>query len=148
MSLPTVIDVGSCVIRAGSANPEEPPPVVTPACARDGASSRGAGGGLGPSVAALRRGSVASIDALEAVLEYALYDQLGWEYGDEGNVLLAERKVRSGLVCVALCSCSGLALSVSLLGLSPVSSYRTITQGSASGDRTRRKRDGVRTRWS
>lgn len=90
MSLPTVIDVGSCVIRAGSANPEEPPPVVTPACARDGASSRGAGGGLGPSVAALRRGSVASIDALEAVLEYALYDQLGWEYGDEGNVLLAE----------------------------------------------------------
>ena len=41
-------------------------------------------------MAALRRGSVASFDALEAVLEYVLYDQLGWEYGDEGNVLLAE----------------------------------------------------------
>ena len=63
MSLPTVVDLGSHALRAGPANADEPPPVVTPAFARgggDGGARRALGRG-----GALAAAAGGDADALE-----------------------------------------------------------------------------------
>ena len=87
-----VIDVGSYETKAGWANPEKDPPVVTPTAVR----VRDAGGDEGrPSVSGethrpVQRRVVRNWDEVEALWNYVLYDQLAWVAGEEGSVLVAE----------------------------------------------------------
>mmetsp|Transcript_17854 Transcript_17854/g.60867 ORF Transcript_17854/g.60867 Transcript_17854/m.60867 type:complete len:380 (-) Transcript_17854:404-1543(-) len=95
-----VLDGGSETLRAGFAVPEQPPPVVAPMAVRavgeSEASGSGPSGEYGLDMHSeglqwpVRRGAVQDFDAVEAVWHHALYDALGWVYGEEGLVLLTE----------------------------------------------------------
>lgn len=94
MSNPVVIDLGSESIKAGFAGqvPDAGEPrIITPSLVQvhpRGTQANGNSGGRVMPV--VQRGSVTSMDRLDAMLHYLLYDQLGWEKGDEGSVLFVE----------------------------------------------------------
>jgi actin-related protein len=108
-----VLDLGSDTIKAGyAANvpSDDEPRVVTPCCVevneRDGhphaangvASTSGGERSNGEAAGAVARpfrrpvvnARVVDADALEAVLHYTLYELLGWQYGEEGGLMVAE----------------------------------------------------------
>jgi len=81
----TVLDFGSETCKAGFANPEEDPLVVLPTKVR----LKGTYGGEEYSNI-ISQGNVQDWDQLECITHHLLYDQLGWEYGNEGCVLTSE----------------------------------------------------------
>lgn len=87
-----VIDHDDDFIKAGYANPEREPPIVTPSMVRraaDAASDGGdAGGGEMLRTIAGRR--VMDWDQLEAIYSHIFYRQMGWVVGDEGPALVTE----------------------------------------------------------
>jgi actin-related protein 7 len=91
---PVVIDLGSESIKAGFAGqvPDaEEPRIITPSLVNvhpRGTRANGTAGGRIMRV--VQRGSVTSMECLDAMLHYLLYDQLGWEKGEEGSVLFVE----------------------------------------------------------
>jgi actin-related protein 7 len=94
MSNPVVIDLGSESIKAGYASqvPDaEEPRIITPSLVNvhpRGTKANGSSGGRLTRV--VNRGTVTSVDCLDAMLHYLLYDQLGWVKGEEGSVLFVE----------------------------------------------------------
>lgn len=91
---PTVIDLGSESIKAGFAShvPDaEEPRIITPSLVnmhpRGTKATDGTGGRI---VRFVQRGTVSSLECLDSMLHYLLYEQLGWEKGDEGSVLFVE----------------------------------------------------------
>lgn len=119
LGLPTVVlDGGSESMRAGYANPEAPPPVVTPTAVRVLGEGEQAGSDLGDPYAGglarcYERGRVADADALEAVWHHVLYEQLGWVHGEEGLVLLSEPALTGRLARERACQVLFEAFNVS-----------------------------------
>lgn len=94
MSNPVVIDLGSESIKAGYASqvPDaDEPQIITPSLVNvhpRGTKANGSSGGRMARV--VNRGSTTSVECLDAMLHYLLYDQLGWVKGEEGSVLFVE----------------------------------------------------------
>jgi actin-related protein len=95
MSNPVVLDLGSESIKAGFAGqvPDaDEPRIITPSLVRmhprgTNANSNSGGGRV---TRVIHRGSVSSLECLDVMLDYLLYDQLGWVRGEEGSALFVE----------------------------------------------------------
>jgi len=90
-----VLDPGSHTLKAGYAAYNTPadmePSVVVPPCVYD-TEAHGEAGQRDASLyhRCLHRGVVTNMEQYEALLQFVLYDQIGWPQGDEGNLLYAE----------------------------------------------------------
>lgn len=94
MSNPVVLDLGSESIKAGFAGqvPDaDEPRIITPSLVHVHPRGTKANGSTGGRVArVVNRGSITSMECLDAMLHYLFYDQLGWVKGEEGSVLFVE----------------------------------------------------------
>ncbi|CAI5965983.1 unnamed protein product [Closterium sp. NIES-64] len=93
------MDCGSGTFKAGYANPDADPPVIIPnrfveapgeRPASNGASINESGAAAGRVVGGVERGRVVDWGVMEDAWRYMLYEQMGWEEGGEGAVLLCE----------------------------------------------------------
>ncbi|CAI7757270.1 unnamed protein product [Closterium sp. NIES-53] len=93
------MDCGSGTFKAGYANPDADPPVIIPnrfveapgeRPASNGASTIESGAAAGRVVGGVERGRVVDWGVMEDAWRYMLYEQMGWEEGGEGAVLLCE----------------------------------------------------------
>ncbi|GJP78840.1 hypothetical protein CLOP_g9107 [Closterium sp. NIES-67] len=96
---PVVVDCGSGTFKAGYANPDADPPVIVPnrfvaapgeSPATNGVGDSNSGEGGGRVVVGVERGRVVDWGVMEDAWRYMLYEQIGWEEGGEGAVLLCE----------------------------------------------------------
>jgi len=94
---PVVIDLGSESVKAGYANQvpdEHEPRIIVPSLVnvhpRGTNAQKAKSSSAGRTVRVVQRGSVSSMEYLDGMLHYLLYDQLGWEKGEEGSVLFVE----------------------------------------------------------
>lgn len=100
---PVVLEHGSAQIRAGYANPDNDPPLVfsSAACQVDSVGkpmqpSHGPANGQparlpeAGAVHPVQRGVIVDWDVMEDLWRYILYNQVGWELGNEGQILIAE----------------------------------------------------------
>mmetsp|Transcript_10675 Transcript_10675/g.39178 ORF Transcript_10675/g.39178 Transcript_10675/m.39178 type:complete len:379 (-) Transcript_10675:43-1179(-) len=81
-ALDVIIDSGQFTCKAGHSNPEDIPPVITPTVVRKAAAN-----GDEELSFPISRGEVVDWEGLESIWNYILYDQVGWIYGEEGNLL-------------------------------------------------------------
>ncbi|CAM6095009.1 unnamed protein product [Calypogeia fissa] len=93
---PAVVDPGSCLLKAGFAQPDGDPSIVI-ATAMTSASAMDESNGKKLDVSEfeetlnpIERGMVKDWDAVEDLWRYVLYTGLGWELGSEGQLLIAE----------------------------------------------------------
>ncbi|KNA12692.1 hypothetical protein SOVF_123650 [Spinacia oleracea] len=88
-----VVDVGSKLLKAGLAIPDQSPPLVIPTQMKKVIED-----GLTVNASALQditiepvvRGFIRDWDAMEDLLHHVLYSGLGWEMGNEGNILFTD----------------------------------------------------------
>ncbi|KAK9820164.1 hypothetical protein WJX72_006966 [[Myrmecia] bisecta] len=99
-----VLDFGTATIKAGMAYnfpSEEEPRVVTPAAVKvmeESAAGAVSAAASNEELATLPghivttgvRGTISNWDGFESILHHILYNQFGWEVGDEGSLLIAE----------------------------------------------------------
>nr|ABF99200.1 actin-related protein 7, putative, expressed [Oryza sativa Japonica Group] len=87
-----VVDAGSKLLKAGIALPDQSPSLVMPSKMKleveDG--QMGDGAVVEEVVQPVVRGFVKDWDAMEDLLNYVLYSNIGWEIGDEGQILFTE----------------------------------------------------------
>uniref|UniRef100_A0A0D9VZS8 Actin-related protein 7 n=1 Tax=Leersia perrieri TaxID=77586 RepID=A0A0D9VZS8_9ORYZ len=87
-----VVDAGSKLLKAGIALPDQAPSLVMPSKMKleveDG--QMGDGAVVEEVVQPVVRGFVKDWDAMEDLLNYVLYSNIGWEIGDEGQILFTE----------------------------------------------------------
>ncbi|WVZ59134.1 hypothetical protein U9M48_009327 [Paspalum notatum var. saurae] len=88
-----VVDAGSKLLKAGTAAPDQVPPLVMPSKMKleDEDQDLADGGAVVEEVVQpVVRGFVKDWDAMEDLLSYVLYRNIGWEIGDEGQILFTE----------------------------------------------------------
>lgn len=97
-----VLDYGSNTFKAGYANSfptDEEPRVVTPNLVQVGSADEASNAGSQqPSIsvansgrnAAVSQGHIQDIDQFEAILHHILYQDLAWQQGSEGSMVVAE----------------------------------------------------------
>ncbi|AQK65259.1 Actin-related protein 7 [Zea mays] len=87
-----VVDAGSKLLKAGIAAPDQAPPLVMPSKMKlDVEDQEMADGAVVEEVVhPVVRGFVKDWDAMEDLLNYVLYRDIGWEIGDEGQILFTE----------------------------------------------------------
>lgn len=87
-----VVDAGSKLLKAGIAAPDQAPPLVMPSKMKlDVEDQELADGAVFEEVVQpVVRGFVKDWDAMEDLLNYVLYRNIGWEIGDEGQILFTE----------------------------------------------------------
>ncbi|KAL5210927.1 hypothetical protein ABZP36_006550 [Zizania latifolia] len=87
-----VVDAGSKLLKAGVALPDQGPALVMPSKMKleveDG--QLGDGAVVEEVVQPVVRGFVKDWDAMEDMLSYVLYSNIGWEMGEEGQILFTE----------------------------------------------------------
>ncbi|AQK65257.1 Actin-related protein 7 [Zea mays] len=83
-----VVDAGSKLLKAGIAAPDQAPPLVMPSKMKlDVEDQEMADGAVVEEVVhPVVRGFVKDWDAMEDLLNYVLYRDIGWEIGDEGSL--------------------------------------------------------------
>ncbi|KXZ53296.1 ARP7 protein [Gonium pectorale] len=95
----TVLDIGSRWIKAGWAynQPTDGEPrILAPSAVYVDPSGPGADPGVSTSSAPgelqhpIRRGRIVSWDQFESLAYYVLYELMGWELGNEGNIMICE----------------------------------------------------------
>lgn len=90
-----VIDAGSSLLKAGFAIPDQTPAMIIPSQMKrmvDETNDNGNGQLVVDDVAVepVVRGYVRDWDAMEDLLNYVLYSGLGWEIGNEGQILFTD----------------------------------------------------------
>uniref|UniRef100_A0A2K2C453 Actin-related protein 7 n=1 Tax=Populus trichocarpa TaxID=3694 RepID=A0A2K2C453_POPTR len=90
-----VIDAGSQLLKAGSAVPDQAPPMIIPSqmirVVEDGTSGDNNESVFEDvTVDPVVRGHIRNWDAMEDLLQYVLYGGLDWEEGNEGQILFTE----------------------------------------------------------
>ncbi|KAK2440287.1 actin-related protein [Trifolium repens] len=95
-----VIDAGSSLLKAGFAIPDQTPAMIIPSQMKRMVDDKGSaddnGNGNGQLVVddvafePVVRGYVRDWDAMEDLLNYVLYSGLGWEIGNEGQILFTD----------------------------------------------------------
>ncbi|CAN6978713.1 unnamed protein product [Brassica rapa subsp. trilocularis] len=85
-----VVDAGSKLLKAGAAVPDQSPAMIIPSQMKrmvdDGPSTVSEDVTLDP----IERGFIRDWDAMEDLLRYVVYTGLGWEEGNEGNILFTD----------------------------------------------------------
>ncbi|CAL9135528.1 unnamed protein product [Musa textilis] len=88
-----VVDAGSKLLKAGFASPDQDPALIMPSKMKRVVED-GDGGDASMieevTVDPVVRGFIRDWDAMEDLLRHVLYTDLGWEVGDEGQILFAE----------------------------------------------------------
>ncbi|XP_064938578.1 actin-related protein 7-like [Musa acuminata AAA Group] len=88
-----VVDAGSKLLKAGFASPDQDPALIMPTKMKRMVED-GDGGDASMieevTVDPVVRGFIRDWDAMEDLLRHVLYTDLGWEVGDEGQILFAE----------------------------------------------------------
>eukprot|EP00897_Mesotaenium_endlicherianum_P000558 jgi/Mesen1/10502/ME000083S10010 len=101
---PVVLDHGSGFIRAGYANADNDPSLVFPSAFARVTGNEGGTGisseldinegtqlpDLNTIVHPIERGIIENWEVMESIWRYIFYSQMGWELGNEGQVLVAE----------------------------------------------------------
>ncbi|KAJ6896085.1 actin-related protein 7-like [Populus alba x Populus x berolinensis] len=90
-----VIDAGTQLLKAGTAVPDQAPPMIIPSqmkrMVEDGTSGDNNESVFEDvTVDPVVRGYIRDWDAMEDLLHYVLYTSLGWEEGNEGQVLFTD----------------------------------------------------------
>ncbi|XP_074263514.1 actin-related protein 7 [Silene latifolia] len=88
-----VVDVGSKFLKAGFAIPDQPPPIIMPTqmkCVPEDGSLDDVALSEEITVDPIVRGFVSDWDAMEDMMHHLLYTSLGWELGNEGQILFAD----------------------------------------------------------
>nr|CAB3494568.1 unnamed protein product [Digitaria exilis] len=87
-----VVDAGSKLLKAGIAAPDQSPPLVMPSKMKLEVEDQELADGavVEEVVQPVVRGFVKDWDAMEDLLNYVLYRNVGWEIGDEGQILFTE----------------------------------------------------------
>lgn len=89
-----VIDAGSKYLKAGTAVPDQAPPMIIPSQMKrmpdDGSSGAEISSVEEVIVDPIVRGFIRDWDAMEDLLQYVLYTGLDWEEGNEGQVLFTD----------------------------------------------------------
>ncbi|XP_057976313.1 actin-related protein 7-like [Malania oleifera] len=88
-----VIDAGSKLLKAGPAVPDQAPSMIIPTqmrCMPEGGSLTDGSLFEDISVDPIVRGFIRDWDAMEDLLHHVLYSSLGWEMGNEGQVLFTD----------------------------------------------------------
>ncbi|GLC34803.1 hypothetical protein PLESTB_001166200 [Pleodorina starrii] len=91
-----VLDYGSRWLKAGWAYnfpTEEEPRIMTPSAVHidpDGAGDAAGSGSSSELHRPIRGGKITNWDEFESLAYYVLYELLGWELGNEGNIMLCE----------------------------------------------------------
>ncbi|CAL9778548.1 unnamed protein product [Musa acuminata subsp. burmannicoides] len=88
-----VVDAGSKLLKAGFASPDQDPALIMPTKMKRVVED-GEGGDASMieevTVDPVVRGFIRDWDSMEDLLRHVLYTDLGWEVGDEGQILFAE----------------------------------------------------------
>lgn len=88
-----MVDAGSKLLKAGFAVPDQNPPLVIPTQMKkvieDGSTIDGPSV-EGITVDPIERGFIRDWDAMEDLLHHVLYTGLGWEMGNEGQILYTD----------------------------------------------------------
>lgn len=89
---PAVLDSGSMYLKAGFASPDQDPSIILPtAMSRvEEEGGNGNSGVIGDITHPIKRGMIKDWDAMEDLWRYVFYTGLGWEPGNEGQLLVAE----------------------------------------------------------
>ncbi|CAK8565080.1 unnamed protein product [Lathyrus sativus] len=93
-----VIDAGSSLLKAGFAIPDQTPAMIIPSQMKRMVDDKGSVGDNGNgqlvvddvAVEPVVRGYVRDWDSMEDLLNYVLYSGLGWEIGNEGQILFTD----------------------------------------------------------
>lgn len=88
-----MIDAGSKLLKAGFAVPDQAPSMIIPTQMKRVAEDGSTADGLlseDVSIDPITRGFVRDWDAMEDLLQHVLYTGLGWEMGNEGQILFTE----------------------------------------------------------
>ncbi|CAK9133670.1 unnamed protein product [Ilex paraguariensis] len=88
-----VVDAGSKLLKAGFAAPDQAPPLVIPTqmkCMPEDANMADASLFEDTMVDPIVRGFIKDWDAMEDLLHHVLYTSLGWEMGNEGQILFTD----------------------------------------------------------
>ncbi|CAB82687.1 actin-like protein [Arabidopsis thaliana] len=91
-----VVDAGSKFLKAGAAIPDQSPAMIIPSQMKrmvdDGSSSADNPTTVFEDVTLdpIERGLIRDWDAMEDLLRYVVYTGLGWEEGNEGNILFTD----------------------------------------------------------
>eukprot|EP00877_Chromochloris_zofingiensis_P003743 jgi/Chrzof1/1336/Cz10g03130.t1 len=94
-----VIDYGTETLKAGYANnvpSDDEPRIVTPTCVEvyQGRPANGIGSEVastsGQIHCPVQAGHIVNFDELESLVYYAVYELLGWRFGEEGSMVIAE----------------------------------------------------------
>ncbi|KAL2635429.1 hypothetical protein R1flu_006908 [Riccia fluitans] len=91
---PVVVDPGSCLLKAGFAQPDGDPSIVLrtamTSASPDESSRKSVDLSKIDFVHPVQRGLVRDWDAMEDLWRYVFYSGVGWEPGSEGPILIAE----------------------------------------------------------
>lgn len=91
-----VVDAGSKLLKAGAAIPDQSPAMIIPSQMKrmvdNGSSSADNPTTVFEDVTLdpIERGLIKDWDAMEDLLRYVVYTGLGWEEGNEGNILFTD----------------------------------------------------------
>lgn len=87
-----MLDSGSMYLKAGFASPDQDPSIILPtAMSRvEEEGGNGNSGVIGDITHPIKRGMIKDWDAMEDLWRYVFYTGLGWEPGNEGQLLVAE----------------------------------------------------------
>ncbi|XP_020096548.1 actin-related protein 7 isoform X2 [Ananas comosus] len=90
-----VVDAGSKLLKAGIASPDQNPALILPTKMKRVLEEGEAGEGEGSEVEEVTvdpvvRGFVKDWDAMEDLLKHVLYTLIGWEIGEEGQILFTD----------------------------------------------------------
>ncbi|KAF2293565.1 hypothetical protein GH714_002851 [Hevea brasiliensis] len=89
----TVIDAGSKLLKAGTAIPDQAPPMIIPTqmkCMLEDGSSADRSLFEDANVDLVIGGFIRDWDAMEDLLHYVLYTSLEWAKGNEGQILFTD----------------------------------------------------------
>ena len=81
-----VVDAGSKLLKAGAAVPDQSPAMIIPSQMKRMVDDGSDDVTLDP----IERGFIRDWDAMEDLLRYVAYTGLGWEDGNEGNILFTD----------------------------------------------------------
>ncbi|XP_013602342.1 PREDICTED: actin-related protein 7-like [Brassica oleracea var. oleracea] len=81
-----VVDAGSKLLKAGAAVPDQSPAMIIPSQMKRMVDDGSDDVTLDP----IERGFIRDWDAMEDLLRYVAYTGLGWEEGNEGNILFTD----------------------------------------------------------
>ncbi|CAO2816115.1 unnamed protein product [Amaranthus hypochondriacus] len=88
-----VVDAGSKLLKAGFAVPDQTPPLIIPTQMKkvlDDGSTVNASSIEDVTIEPITRGFIRDWDAMEDLLHHVLYTGLGWEIGNEGQILFTD----------------------------------------------------------